>query len=201
MVLVLIAVFAGANFVAAIFLTWMPSYLNRQFGMSLSMAGLNSTAWLQIASVMGVLSGGWLADRWARRSPGGRMLTQSIGLLAGIPFIFLTGASREVVLLVLAMIGFGYFKGFYDANIWASLYDVVRPQRRATALGFMNAIGWGIGAAPAPVIIALASQRYGMSACLSATSVIYLVFGLLLVFGVRAFMSGKSGVAAAPGTL
>ena len=48
-VLVLMAVFIGANFVAAIFLTWMPSFLNRKFDMSLSMAGLNSTAWLQIA--------------------------------------------------------------------------------------------------------------------------------------------------------
>ena len=54
MVLILILVFTGANFVAAIFLTWMPSYLNRTFSMSLSMAGLNATFWLQIASILGV---------------------------------------------------------------------------------------------------------------------------------------------------
>jgi hypothetical protein len=29
------------------------------------------------------------------------------------------------------MIGFGYFKEMYDANIWASLHDVVRPERWA----------------------------------------------------------------------
>jgi hypothetical protein len=40
------------------------------------------------------------------------------------------------------MIGFGYFKGMYDANIRASLHDVVKPERRATAVGVMNAIGW-----------------------------------------------------------
>jgi hypothetical protein len=40
------------------------------------------------------------------------------------------------------MIGFGYFKGMYDANIRASLHDVVKPERRATAMGVMNAIGW-----------------------------------------------------------
>jgi hypothetical protein len=71
MALLLTAVFVGANFVAVIFLTWMPSYLNRAFGMSLSMAGLNATFWLQAASVAGVLCGGWLADRWARRMRGG----------------------------------------------------------------------------------------------------------------------------------
>src|SRR5215470_8897610 len=139
MALVLTAVFVGANFVAAIFLTWMPSYLNRAFGMSLTLAGLNATFWLQAASVAGVLCGGWLADRWARRR-GGRPLVQVVGLLAGAPVVFLTGWARDVEVLVVALAGFGFFKGLYDANIWASLYDVVPARRRATAQGLMNAV-------------------------------------------------------------
>lgn len=190
-VLTLIAVFVGANFVAAIFLTWMPSFLNRKFGMSLSMSGLNATAWLQIASVLGVLTGGFLADRLAQRHRSGRMLTQAIGLIVGVPFIFLTGWTLSVPVLIVAMIGFGFFKGFYDANIWASLYDVVRVEQRATALGFMNAIGW-LGGGIAPVAIAAASQRFGFSACLSANSLIYLVFGCFLLWAVRTFAKSES---------
>jgi MFS family permease len=187
MVLVLMSVFVCANFVAMIFLTWMPSFLNRQFGMSLSMAGLNGTAWLQIASVIGVISGGFLADRLAMRTRAGRMLTQMIGLAAGVPFIFLTGYTRSTVILVLAMCGFGLFKGFYDANIWASLYDVVPPKRRASAVGFMNSVGW-LGGGIAPVAIAAASQSYGMSVCLSATSVVYVMAAILLLVGVKRFL-------------
>src|ERR1041385_109487 len=86
MVLILIFTFAGANFVAAIFLAWMPSYLNRKFGMSLTMAGLNGTFWLQVASIFGVICGGILADHFSRRHPGGRMFTQCVGLILGIPF-------------------------------------------------------------------------------------------------------------------
>ena len=97
------------------------------------------------------------------------MWIQSIGLMAGVPFIFLTGWTLSVPVLILAMSGFGFFKGMYDANLWASLHDVVRPERRATAVGLMNAIGW-VGGSLAPVAIAAASQRYGMSASLSATS-------------------------------
>jgi MFS family permease len=181
-VLLLIGVFVGANFVAMIFLTWMPSFLYRKFGMSLSMAGLNSTAWLQISSVLGVLTGGWLADRWAKQKAGGRMRVQGLGLLAGVPFLFLTGWTQMVPVLVLAMIGFGYFKGMYDANIWASLYDVTPPERRATALGFMNSIGW-LGGGFAPVAIAAASARWGMGACISATAAIYLAVGALMLYG------------------
>lgn len=187
MVPVLILVFIGANFVAMIFLTWMPSFLFRKFHMSLSMAGLNATAYLQIASVLGVVSGGVLADRLARRYRGGRMMTQALGLFAGVPFIFLTGWTLSVPMLVLAMAGFGYFKGLYDANIWASLYDVVKPERRATAVGLMNSLAW-FGGGMAPVAIAAASQRYGMSTCISANSVVYLGIGLLLVFGIHRFM-------------
>jgi MFS family permease len=181
MALVLTAVFVGANFVAVIFLTWMPSYLNRVFDMSLTMAGLNATFWLQAASVAGVLCGGWLADRWARRR-GGRPLVQTVGLLVGAPVVFLTGWTRDVEVLVLALAGFGFFKGIYDANIWASLYDVVPTRRRATAQGLMNAVGW-LGAGVAPVAVAAASAYYGMAACLSATSAIYLLCGGLLLAG------------------
>ena len=182
MVAILIAVFAGANFVAAIFLTWMPSFLYDKFHMSLSMAGLSGTAYLQMASIAGVITGGILADRLARRYPFGRMAAQAVGLLFGVPFLFLTGWTLSVPVLILAMSGFGYFKGLYDANIWASLCDVVRLERRATAVGVMNAIGW-LGAGIAPVAIARASGRFGMSACISATAGIYLAVGLLLVAG------------------
>src|SRR5262249_39187013 len=89
----------------------------------------------------------------------------------------------SVPVLIGALIGFGYFKGFYDANIWASLHDVVRPEHRASAVGFMNSIGW-LGGGIAPVVIAAASGRYGMSACLSANSTLYLAFGLLLIYGI-----------------
>ena len=183
MALVLTAVFVGANFVAVIFLTWMPSYLYRAFGMSLTMAGLNATFWLQAASVAGVLCGGWLADRWARRMRGGRPLVQTVGLLVGAPVVFLTGWTRDVDVLVVSMVGFGFFKGLYDANIWASLYDVVPARRRATAQGLMNAVGW-LGAGVAPVAVAAASEKFGMAACLSATSAVYLLSGGLLLAGI-----------------
>ena len=187
MVRILTAVFVGANFVAMIFLTWMPSFLYRKFNLSLAMAGVSATAYLQIASVLGVLSGGVLADRLARTNQGGRMITQAIGLTLGVPFIFLAGWTLSVPVVIVALTGFGYFKGLYDANIWASLHDVVRPEHRASAVGIMNSIGW-IGGGVAPVAIAAASERFGMSACISANSVIYLFVAALLFYGIRRHM-------------
>jgi MFS family permease len=182
--LILMTVFAGANFVAAIILTWMPTFLHDKFDMRLALAGFSATAYLQVGSVLGVLAGGYMGDRLARRLHGGRMLTQALGLFLGVPFIFLTGWTLSVPTLIVSMFGFGLFKGLYDANLWASLYDVVQIERRASALGFMNAIGW-LGGAAAPVTIAVAAQYYGMSAALSANSLIYLALGVLLCWGIR----------------
>ena len=187
MVRILTVVFVGANFVAMIFLTWMPSFLYRKFNLSLAMSGVSATVYLQIASVLGVISGGILADRLARKNRAGRMLTQVLGLSLGVPFIFLAGWTLSVPLMILALAGFGYFKGLYDANIWASLHDVVRPEQRASAVGFMNSIGW-IGGGVAPVAIAAASERFGMSASISANSMIYLLVAVLLLDGIRRHM-------------
>ncbi|HZM89143.1 MAG TPA: MFS transporter [Blastocatellia bacterium] len=192
MVRILTAVFIGANFVAMIFLTWMPSFLYRKFNLSLAMSGISATAYLQIASVLGVLSGGVLADRLAKGNRGGRMLTQAIGLTLGVPFIFLAGWTLSVPVVIVALTGFGYFKGLYDANIWASLHDVVPPERRASAVGFMNSLGW-IGGGVAPVAIAAASERFGMSACISANSVIYLLVAGLLFYGIRRHLWAPHG--------
>ena len=190
MVPVLIVTFMGANFVASIFLTWMPSFLFNKFHMSLSLAGLSGTLYQQMASVLGVLTAGYLADRAARHYPGGRMMIQAVGLILGAPFIFLTGWTLDVPVLILAMVCFGFFKGMYDANIWASLYDVVKPKWRSSASGIMNSIGW-LGGATAPVAIAYASGQFGMSASISSASAIYMFFGLFLLVSVRVYF-GKN---------
>jgi MFS family permease len=184
---ILVVVFIGANFVAMIFTVWMPTYLFRAFHMSLSMAGFSGAAYLQIASVVGVVSGGALADRRVRRRPGdrgARMSVQALGLFCGVPFLLLSGFATTVTVILAAMIGFGLFKGLYDSNLWAALYDVTPIERRGAALGVMNSLGW-LGGAAAQLSIGLASQRFGMSVCLSATAIIYLSVALLLWAGAR----------------
>jgi MFS family permease len=180
----LILAFVGANFVAVVFLTWMPSFLYSKFHMSLSMAGLNGTMYLQLSSVAGVLCGGLLADLLARRFAGGRMLTQALGLLLGIPFLFFTGWAASVPAVVLGMIGFGYCKGIYDANIFASLYDVVAVKQRGIAAGMLNSLGW-LGGGFAPIVIALAAARYGMGPSISGTAAVYLISGLLMLLAAQ----------------
>jgi len=109
-----------------------------------------------------------------------------VGLLAGAPLIFVTGWTEALAILIVALVGYGIFKGMYDANIWAALYDFVPRRWRATAMGFMNSLGW-FGGAGAPLLFALAAERFGMGVALSATSLIYVLVGILLLLGSVAF--------------
>lgn len=184
---ILAMVFIGAVFVAMVFTVWLPTYLVRTFHMSLSLAGLNGAAYLQIASVVGVACGGALADRRVQRRPGdrgARMTVQAWGLFCGVPFLLLSGFATTVAVILAAMIGFGIFKGIYESNVWAALYDVIPIERRGAAVGVMNSLGW-LGGAAAQLSIGLASQRFGISACLSATAIIYLCIALLLSTAAR----------------
>jgi len=178
--LLLILAFLGANSVGLVFLSWMPTFLNEKFNLSLAVAGVSATVYLQIASMFGAMIGGGIADWLRSKTAGGRMYVQAIGALCGAPFIFLCGTTLELNVLVGAMICFGLFKGMYDSNIWASLYDVVPPSRRSTSVGMMNMIGW-IGGAMGPFFVGMAVDNgFTMSAAIASTAVIYVgVAGLL----------------------
>jgi MFS family permease len=187
---VLMLVFICANFVAMTFLTWMPTFLGEKFGLKLTMAGLAGTLFIQLASAIGAPTGGVLADRLSRWHPGGRMMVQMLGLTAGSAFIFLTGTTRDVKILLVTMTIFGFLKGLYDANIFASLYDVVHPRARATAAGVLNAVGW-TGGAMAPVTIGWIVSRGGagsevanMSKAIAFGGAIYLVGAALLLIAI-----------------
>ena len=185
-VVLLIAAFIGANFVAVIFLSWMPLYLYRRFHLGLAMSGIDGTLYLSAACCVGTLLGGWLADRlsadWRRRTGrthGARMLTQSMGLLAGVPFLVLAGMGRNVGLVLLAVTCFGICKGVYDSNIWAALYDFIEVEQRGTAVGLMNSLGW-LGGGLAPIAVGMGAARFGIGPCISATALIYGAFGVAL---------------------
>src|SRR5260370_37626977 len=106
--------------------------------------------------------GGWLADSLRRKMPGGRMLVQAVGLICGAPFVVLCGWTGSVVLLIVALTAWGLFKGVYEANIFASVFDVIPPDARGKAPGLMYmAECVGGGAAPVAVVYVLMPTSLG----------------------------------------
>ena len=188
----LMLAFLCANAVASVFLIWTPTFLVDKFHFQLGTAGLSGALVIHLASALAVPVAGILSDRLARTWTGARMGVQAGGLLVGAAFVAIVGATENVAVLLGAMAAFGLCKGFYDANIFASVYDVVSPQDRGKATGLMNFVGWG-GGALGPFAVGWATQhgRYAtemanMSVAISAGAVVYLVgCGLLVAAALR----------------
>jgi MFS family permease len=190
-VLCLMAAFLCANFVAVVLLSWIPKFLYDKFHLNLAMAGLTATVFAQLASMIGSPAGGWLADALRRRYPGGRMMVQALGVFAGAPCVVLCGMTSSVGWVVAALALWGFFKGIYDANIFASVYDVIPAESRGTAAGLMNTVGWLGGGAAAPLAIGILAESYGLSLAIALASAVYIGAGAFLLAGI-AFSNVRS---------
>lgn len=185
--LFLLGAFVCANFVAMVLLSWMPKFLYDKFHLSLAMAGLSATIFVQVASVVGSPLGGWLADVLRKRTPAGRMIVQAAAVLCGAPFVVLCGRAGSMGWVIFGLMAWGLFKGLYDSNIFASLFDVIAPEARGTATGFMNMVGWLGGGGTAPILIGYLAEREGLSMAISSAALVYVAAGVLLIIGIVAF--------------
>jgi MFS family permease len=132
---------------------WMPDILREQFGLGQGKAGVSAVLYVQVASLVGVGVGGWLADRWTRRSERGRIFVSALGMTLFLPALFGVGNAGTLAVAVGFLILFGLGWGFFDCNNMPILCQLVRPELRATGYGLMNLVSiscggladWGFG--------------------------------------------------------
>ena len=185
--LLCMAGFMCANFTTMVLFTWMPTLLYQKFHLSLAMAGLTATIYVQTTSMVGSPIGGWLADVLRRRMPGGRMVVQAIGIGLEAPFAAWCALTGSFHWLIFSLLVWGIFKGFYEANIFASMFDVIQPEARGTATGFMNMMGWLAGGGTAPAVVGFLADRIGLSRSVALTAFSYLAASILLSIGAFRF--------------
>lgn len=180
--------FLGMILVNTAYLTWTPTLLSREFHMTLATAGFHATFWHHAGAIVGVILGGKVADALAARSKLGRPLIQMVGLFLGAPFIYLLGQGDSVPVVIAALTLFGFFRGLYDSNLLASLFEVVPTQARATATGLLLATAF-LGGGFAPVVTGWLGERMSLGWALSATSACYVVSGVLILIDCMFFFS------------
>lgn len=170
--------FCGFIFVITGYMTWVPTFLQENFGQTGAQAGLNSMLWTYAAAFAGVLLAGTLSDRWAAKSPRKRMIIQGAGLIFGAAFLPFMGTAANIWLLYLCFAGWGFFRAFFDANIYAALYDVTPQHLHASCSSAMIMTGFAVGAT-APYVLALIKEATGsLNATFPILGAIWLICGL-----------------------
>lgn len=125
---------------------WLPTLFSEKLGIPMEQAGPLATIAISFSSLLGVLFGGVLSDRWVQKNIKGRVYTSAIGLCLTIPALLLITYGSSLGHIVLATFCFGFGFGMFDANNMPILCQFVATEHRATAYGILNLGGIAFGA-------------------------------------------------------
>jgi MFS family permease len=143
--ILLVLYFTLPNLAGWVVRDWMPAILKQEYNVSQGTAGIAAAVYQQVASILGAIVGGWLADRWMQKNQRGRIYVSAIGMCMLIPAIIGMGNSPTIYVAVGFLILFGLGWGFFDINNMPILSQIVRPHLRATGYGVMNFVSISCG--------------------------------------------------------
>ncbi len=179
--------FSGLIFVITGFMTWVPAYLQEEFGQSQAEAGFNSMFWTYVAAFVGILLAGSLSDRLALRACRYRMYLQAVGLVLGAVSLFFMGGKSSLAFIYFCFAAWGFFRAFFDANTYSVLYDVTPERLHASCGSVMGMTGFAVGAF-APLVLGAMKQSMGsLSSAFPLLALIWIVCGLLMFVVARFF--------------
>ena len=163
---------------------WLPNFLKEKFALNLTDAAFNATVFLQGATLVGMLTGGVLADALYRRTKAARLWLLTASLLGCAPFLHCLGSSDTLVATRVAAMGFGLLSGFFMGNIFPSAFEVIPADARASAVGVLNLFGAVISGFATLAGGAL-KQTVGIGNLLSLTALAYVLAGLAVIGGIK----------------
>jgi MFS family permease len=173
--------FTAIVFVNNAYVVWAPNFLEEKFHLSLTEAGGRSMFYHHLAAFIGVLLGGRLSDAMVRTRPQFRLQLQTTSILLAAPLLALMGLAGSLATTCAAMGGMGLFRGLCESNTQATLFDVIAPRYRASAVSMMVMLGFLVGSTSSWLLGCcrnLFGQAYGLSYGFASFSLVYLIGGI-----------------------
>lgn len=184
----------GIMFTIWVYLTWLPSYLQKERGFSLTQSGFVASL-PYICGIIGVLLGGSISDRLikkgvqpitSRKVPivGGAILAAVA--TAPLPFI----KSTTVIIVLLCI---GYFASQLPSGVIWTLAADVAPSNQVASLGAIQNFGGFLGAAMAPIVTGVILDKTGTIGSVFLIGAALLILGAIS-YGVFVKPSSEGGV-------
>jgi len=170
----------------AMLITWLPTYLGRYHDMDVKRAALMAGVAV-LASGIGMIFGGGLADRLSAAHPRRRVLVPAAySVLSALILIAAFALPPGPLGLGLIFLG-ALFAAAHGGCSGAIVCDVTHPGVRATVTATMSLANNLIGLAPGPLIVGLLSDVLGLKLALTLTPVMALAAAGCFILASRSY--------------
>jgi len=170
-----------------IFANWLPLYYRESFGLTLGAAGFSGTFVVTAGAVLGVIVGGGLSDRAARKKLSHRMLFQALFYLLSAPTLLTLLWTKQFVLITFSIFLFSFLRTVGQCNANPMICDLLPSRVRASAFGvinMLNCLAAGVGV----LLTGYLKEDYGLGEIFVGVSMIVGLAGVLLLFGYFSFL-------------
>ena len=179
--------FMGVIYMIWLYLTWLPAYLERERGLSLTSSG-----WIvaipYLGGTLGMLSSGFVADRLLARglTPiASRKWPVCVGLLFAALFTVPAAYTPSLVLAILYISLALYFVNLACGGAWA-LVSVAAPRRLVASLGSVQNFGGYLGGSLAPILTGvIVDTTHSFVNALLISAAVSMAGALVYLFGVK----------------
>lgn len=148
-------------FVIGAFGIWLPTFLQRRFGMGVAGAAVFAGGVLVVGALIGTLAGGWIGDRLSARDPGGNLLVCIAGFAGGGIFVIAALTAPSLAVFVPAFLLGSIALYLYNGPMTALRQNIVLPGLRASAIMAGLFIAHLLGDAISPTVVGLLSDGLG----------------------------------------
>jgi MFS transporter, Spinster family, sphingosine-1-phosphate transporter len=174
------------TFASVSLLTWAVDYAVTYKDFSLRQASVSFALLALLALVLGVLFGGYIADKLQKRYTFGRIIAIAAAFLLAAPFLLLALQSDERSTVIAGLFIALFFMSWYHGPVTAVIHDMMPRRAHATSIGvymFVTQLVGGLGPQVVGRISDLRDLQFGLQ-----IAVAVMVFGGLLMLLVIHFV-------------
>jgi MFS family permease len=157
---------------------WIPSFLNRVHSLDVEKGNILFGATTVLAGILGTLAGGWLGDRWQKKSRKGYLLISGWGFLVGTPFAAWAILAPGLTSCMTAIFIAEFFLFLNTGPLNTVIINVTNPAIRAMAFAVNIFFIHALGDAISPSILGWLSDQWGLRSALLITPFAMALAGL-----------------------
>jgi MFS family permease len=157
---------------------WIPSFLYRIHSLDVAKGNTLFGATTVLAGIFGTLAGGWLGDRWQKKSGKGYLLVSGWGFLIGAPFAAWAILAPDLTSCMSAIFIAELFLFLNTGPLNTVIINVCNPAVRAMAFAVNIFFIHALGDAVSPTILGWLSDRWGLRSALLITPLAMVLAGL-----------------------